>query len=113
MEAHQDKMSFIADFLNLGGVEGANKYVTKAAQLLLATDALVDKATQQIHQAAAAVNNQHGPQTQQVGPGTQGAKPIDSLKPQNSSSTTTWPDSDAGSNASKATTNHPTCECSP
>ena len=28
MEARQDKMTFIADFLNLGGVEGANKYVT-------------------------------------------------------------------------------------
>ena len=75
LEAHQDKMTFIADFLHMGGVEGANKFVTKAAQLLLATDALVDKATQQIHQAAATVNNQPGLQPQQMGPGTQGAKP--------------------------------------
>ena len=78
MEAHRDK----ADFLKLGGIEGADKYVTEAAQFPKATDALVDKATQQIHQAAATINSQTGLQPQQMGPGTQGAKPIDSLKPQ-------------------------------
>ena len=60
MEAHQDKMTFITDFLHMGGVEGANKYVTEAGQLLLATDTLVDKATQQLHQAAAATNTRPG-----------------------------------------------------
>ena len=82
LEAHQDKMTFIADFLHIGGINGADKYVTEAAQYLQATDALVEKATRQIHQAAAAINSEPGLQPQQMGPGTQGAKPIDSLKPQ-------------------------------
>ena len=45
VEAHQDKMTFIADFLHIGGINGADKYVTEAAQYLQATDALVEKAT--------------------------------------------------------------------
>ena len=82
METHQDKVTFIADYLRMGGVDKAAQYVNEAAQLLLASDALVDKAMKQIHDQAAAANNQAGPQPQQMGPGTQGAKPIESLKPQ-------------------------------
>ena len=39
VEAHQDKMTFIADFLHIGGINGGEKYVTEAAQYLQATDA--------------------------------------------------------------------------
>ena len=60
LEAHQGKMTFIADFLRMGGVENTKNYVTKAVQLLLATDLLVDKAMQQVHDAAAAINHQPG-----------------------------------------------------
>ena len=49
LEAHQDKMTFIADFLHIGGIAGADKYVNEAATYLQATDALVEKATRQIH----------------------------------------------------------------
>ena len=39
LETHQAKVTFIVDFLRLGGVDAANQYVAKAAQLLTATDA--------------------------------------------------------------------------
>ena len=35
LETHQDKVTFIADYLRMGGVENANQYVTEAAQLLI------------------------------------------------------------------------------
>ena len=73
METHQDKVTFIADYLCMGGVDKAAQYVNEAAQLLLPSDALVDKAMKQIHDQGAAANNQAGPQPQQMGPGTQRA----------------------------------------
>ena len=82
MEAHQDKVTFIADYLRMGGINKSEQYVAEAAQLLTTSDALVDKAMKQIHDRAAAVNTQPTAQPQLMGPGTQGAKPIESLRPQ-------------------------------
>ena len=85
LKAHQDKVTYVADFLRMGQVENAAQYVAEAAQLLTATDTLVDRSMKQIHgQADTADNqaNQFGLQPQQICLGTHGAKPIASLQPE-------------------------------